>query len=57
MIGNLVKNGRTIVERRQGLRAITNDVISNQNCEEIMNLLKDVVLHDEYGEPAKQWFA
>lgn len=48
MIGNLVKNGRTIVERRQGLRAITNDVISNQNCEEIMNLLKDVVLHDEY---------
>jgi hypothetical protein len=48
MIVNLIKNGRTIVERRQGLRAITNNIISNQNCEEIINLLKDVVLHDEY---------
>ena len=48
MIVNLIKNGQTIVERRQGLRAITNNIISNQNCEEIINLLKDVVLNDEY---------
>jgi len=48
MIANLIRNGQTIVERRQGLNAIKKNMISNENCEEIINLLKDVVLHDSY---------
>ena len=48
MIIRLIKNGQTFAERSQGLRAITKNIISNENCDEIINLLKDVVLHDEY---------
>jgi hypothetical protein len=48
MIANLIRNGQTIVERRQGLNAIKKNMISDENCEEIINLLKDVVLHYSY---------
>jgi len=48
MVFNQIRNGQTIVERQQGIQAIAMNMISKENYEEIIDLLKDVVLHDDF---------
>jgi aminopeptidase N len=44
---NQIKNGDTIIDRRQGIISINNKSIDNENYDEIIEVLKDVIINDE----------
>jgi aminopeptidase N len=48
MIINQIKNGETIIGRRQGITAIDEKSITKENYNEIIELLKNTILNDEF---------
>ena len=47
MIINQIKDGKTIIDRKQGIISINKKLISNDNCDMIIDILKNVILNDE----------
>ena len=44
---NQIKNGKTIIDRRQGIISINKKLINNDNYDEIIELLKNIIINDE----------
>jgi len=48
MLINQIKNGKSVIARRQGLTAINNNLITKDNYNDIIQLLKGIILNDEF---------
>jgi aminopeptidase N len=48
MIINQIENGETMIDRRQGILSLNNKSIGNEDYDQIIMLLKNVVLNDEF---------
>ena len=48
MLIDQIKKGKSVIARRQGLTAINKNAITKDNYNEIINLLKNIILNDEF---------